>query len=87
MNHADLAGSMTPFDPTLYAPWLPRAWMWQTVSGAVALNTEVTRQAATIAYLDDFTVMMWVTLLSAPLLLLLRRPPARQAAGAASAAE
>jgi len=37
-----------------------------------ALNGEVTRQAATIAYLNDFTLMMWAMLLSAPLLLLLR---------------
>ena len=35
-------------------------------------SREVTRQASTIAYLNDFTFMMWVTLLVAPLLLLLR---------------
>lgn len=43
-------------------------------SGLAALNGEVTRQAATIAYLDDFRLMMAVTLLAIPLIFLLRRP-------------
>ena len=33
----------------------------------------MTRAAQTIAYLDDFRLMMWVTLLAAPLILLFRR--------------
>ncbi len=41
---------------------------------------EVTRQAATIAYLNDFQFMMWVTLAAVPLLVFLRRP-ARPAGG------
>ncbi|HWK36142.1 DHA2 family efflux MFS transporter permease subunit [Sphingomonas sp.] len=39
------------------------------------INAEVTRQAAMIAYLDDFRVMMIVTALSIPLVLFLKRPP------------
>jgi len=34
----------------------------------------VTRQATTIAYLEDFRMMMWITLPTIPLLLLLRGP-------------
>jgi DHA2 family multidrug resistance protein len=50
------------------------------------LNAEVTRQAATIAYLNDFQLMMWVTLAAIPLLVLLRRPgPAPQRAPSTSA--
>jgi DHA2 family multidrug resistance protein len=37
------------------------------------LNAEVTRQGAMIAYLDDFKLMMFVTIACLPLLLLLRR--------------
>jgi DHA2 family multidrug resistance protein len=37
------------------------------------LNAEVTRQAVFIAYLDDFKMMMIVTLAVLPLLLLMRR--------------
>jgi DHA2 family multidrug resistance protein len=44
-----------------------------------ALNTEVTRQAAMVAYIDDFKLLMLIALASIPLLLLLRdarsRPP------------
>ena len=37
------------------------------------LNAEVTRQAVFIAYLDDFKLMMIVTLAVLPLLLLMQR--------------
>jgi DHA2 family multidrug resistance protein len=37
-----------------------------------ALNAEVTRQAAMVAYIDDFKLMMLIALASLPLLLLLR---------------
>ncbi len=39
-----------------------------------ALNGLITQQSAMIAFLDDFKLMMFVTLLSAPIILLLRRP-------------
>ncbi|MCY7338891.1 MAG: DHA2 family efflux MFS transporter permease subunit [Sphingomonas bacterium] len=45
---------------------------------AVALiNAEINRQAAFIAYLDDFYLMMWLTFAAIPLVLLLRptKPP------------
>jgi len=45
-------------------------------AGMAAINAQVSRQAATLAYLQDFRLMMWVTLASLPLILLLR-PPAR----------
>jgi DHA2 family multidrug resistance protein len=38
------------------------------------LNGEVSRQALTIAYINDFRFMMYGTLLALPLLLLLRPP-------------
>jgi DHA2 family multidrug resistance protein len=37
----------------------------------------VTRQAATIAYLNDFALMMWIALAAVPLVLLLRAPRQR----------
>jgi MFS transporter, DHA2 family, multidrug resistance protein len=83
VNHASIADAMTPFRSALQQPWLLQVWNWHAASGAAALNEEVTRQAATIAYLNDFTFMMWVTLLSAPLLLLLRKPRSRGPAGSA----
>jgi DHA2 family multidrug resistance protein len=40
--------------------------------GITALNGEITRQAAMVAYIDDFKVMMFITLAVAPLLLFMR---------------
>jgi len=38
------------------------------------LNLEVTRQASLLAYINDFWIMMAVTVLAIPLLLLIRAP-------------
>jgi MFS transporter, DHA2 family, multidrug resistance protein len=86
INHATLAEHATPFNPTLQVPGSAAHWGLTTPSGLMSLNAEITRQAATIAYLDDFRLMMWVMLLAIPLLFLLRRPPARGTAPAAAAA-
>src|SRR5690606_36740368 len=39
------------------------------------IDAEVTRQAAMIAYLNDFELMKWLSLASIPLVLLMRRSP------------
>jgi len=49
------------------------------------LNAEVTRQGALIGYLDDFAIMMIITVLAIPLLLLIRSP--RRSAAASGPAE
>src|ERR1700738_4310932 len=41
-----------------------------TPSGMAALNAKVTRQAAMVAYIDDFKLIMLIALFSIPLLLL-----------------
>jgi DHA2 family multidrug resistance protein len=71
-NHALLSDQLTPFNSALQAAG--HAWAPDTLAGMLALNSEVTRQAAAIAYLSDFRMMMWVTLLALPLLALLRKP-------------
>ncbi len=76
INHAVLAESVQPFRMALSTGMLPKALDWTTTGGAMALNVEVTRQALTIAYLDDFKLVMWITLASMPLLLLLKRKAA-----------
>ncbi|MET0320780.1 MAG: MDR family MFS transporter [Duganella sp.] len=50
-----------------------------TPQGAALLNNEITRQASMIAYVDDFWLMLILTLCVLPLLLLIR-PAARHAA-------
>ena len=44
------------------------------LGGLVGLNEEITRQAAMIAYLDDFKLMILITLGCMPLLLIMRTP-------------
>ncbi|TKB28252.1 DHA2 family efflux MFS transporter permease subunit [Desulfopila sp. IMCC35006] len=73
INHAFLAETMQPFRPALAPENLPQIWDWTTTAGTVALNGEVTRQALTIAYLNDFRLIMWITVASIPLLLILKR--------------
>ena len=78
--HASLAAQLTPFNPALHLPAIRQLWNIHTATGLATLNQEVTRQAAMIAYLDDYKLMMVVTLAAVPMLLLLRR--ARPAGGA-----
>jgi DHA2 family multidrug resistance protein len=84
INHATLAEHITPFNPLLQSPALPESLDPTTPAGLAALNDAITRQAATIGYLNDFRLMMYVVLAALPLLLLLRKP--RRPATAATAA-
>jgi len=70
VNHSILAEQLTPFNQALASG----NWQLDTTRGLMALNGEVTRQAAAIAYLDDFRIMMVIILLAMPLIFLLRSP-------------
>lgn len=73
-NHEALAHYITPFNLALQeaaASWTEGA---DTALGLMAINGEVTRQAAVLAYLQDFRFMMWLTIGSMFLLLLIRIP-------------
>jgi MFS transporter, DHA2 family, multidrug resistance protein len=83
--HASLAAAVTPFQTMLHTPIMQKMWNLHTTAGLAALNQEVTRQAAMIAYIDNFKFMMVITLAAVPLLLLLRRA-ARPPDGAVHAA-
>jgi len=72
INHAILSESIQPFSPLLSLENLPQAWNWTTTAGAWALNGELTRQALTIAYLNDFKLIMWISVASLPLVFLLK---------------
>jgi DHA2 family multidrug resistance protein len=54
------------------APYLAAPYSLPTPGGIAALNAEVTRQAAMVAYIDDFRLMMLIALATLPVLLLLR---------------
>jgi MFS transporter, DHA2 family, multidrug resistance protein len=73
VSHADIAASVTPYnlpvDPSMVSVL---GGTGDTVMSA--LDGMVNQQAAMVAYLDDFYVMMFVTLSAVPLILLLRKP-------------
>jgi DHA2 family multidrug resistance protein len=74
VNHQELAGHVTAYNPMFKAPYLPPMWSLSEPHGLAALNAEVTRQASLIAYLDDFKFMMWVAVAAIPLLVFVRKP-------------
>ena len=87
--HARLVEGLRPDNPLAQAPYLGAPFSLSTPGGMAALNAEVTRQAAMVAYIDDFKLIMLIALASLPLLLLLRDarrrlPPATVATTAAA---
>jgi DHA2 family multidrug resistance protein len=73
-NHATLTEFITPFNHALDTGLLPQIWNTQTTTGLMALNGEVTRQAAQLAYIQDFHMIMWMTLIILPLTYFLDDP-------------
>jgi DHA2 family multidrug resistance protein len=83
--HSRLVEGLRPDNPLAQAPYLTAPFSLSTPSGMAALNAEVTRQAAMVAYIDDFKLIMLIALASLPLLLLLREARRRPPPGAAIA--
>jgi DHA2 family multidrug resistance protein len=73
-NHAAFSEYINPFSLPLRQAVEAGAYQLDTEQGLMALNGEVTRQAATLAYLQDFRLMMWITLCAVPLIFFLRSP-------------
>jgi len=84
--HSRLVEGLRPDNPLAQAPYLAAPFSLSTPSGMAALNAEVTRQAAMVAYVDDFKLIMLIALAAIPLLLLLREAPRRRPAPAAAPA-
>lgn len=78
-NHASFASYIDPFRPALDGT-AAGAYL-TTPQGLALLNAEVTRQAATLAFLQDFRMMMFLTLAAIPMIVLLKNPPRRPGAG------
>ena len=74
--HSGLVSHINPGDPNLAT--LPAAMNPSTAAGAAALNAEVTRQASMVAYIDDFWLMLIITVAVLPLLFLMSAPRAQK---------
>ena len=71
-NHAALAGYIDPLRLAVSQAVEAGTVNLSTTQGLMAIDVEVMRQASTLAYLQDFRLMMWITLSALPLILLLR---------------
>ncbi len=82
VNHALIAGEVTPFNRALQTGAAARFWNPESVRGGAMLDQMITRQAQIIGYVDDFKLMLILAIAVLPLLLLtrptgsVRRPPA-----------
>ena len=79
-NHAALADYINPFSFALRQATEAGAYNVTSPEGLAVINGEITRQAATLAYLQDFRLMMFITLAAIPLIVLLRAPRKKTAA-------
>ena len=83
--HSRLVEHLRPDNPLARMPHMAPPFSLTDPSGLAALNAEATRQAAMVAYIDDFKLMMMIVIVGLPLLLLLRKPPPAARAAAAAA--
>ncbi len=75
VNHAAFADYINPFNLGLRQGVDSGVYDITSAQGLALIDSQVNFQAATLAYLQDFRLMMWITLAAIPLILLLRRPP------------
>jgi DHA2 family multidrug resistance protein len=80
--HADMAGTVTEQVLPTISQGIVTQFGLPAASALAMANAEITRQAAFIAYINDFWIMMWLTFAAIPLVLLLR--PAKPAAAGES---
>jgi len=76
--HARLTEQVTPFNDALQMPDVARNMDVHTDAGRALLDTIVTQQASMLAYLNDFKLLMILTLAVIPLVLIIgntRQPP------------
>jgi MFS transporter, DHA2 family, multidrug resistance protein len=64
MVHSRLAENITAFEGV--AP-LPPPWQWSSTAGAMTLDAEIIRQAASVAYLDAYFMMAVLVVLTIPM--------------------
>jgi MFS transporter, DHA2 family, multidrug resistance protein len=75
VNHATIASHVTAFNHVFDNSIVRHALSPWTASGRAALDQLIQTQASIISYIDDFKLMMILSLAAVPLVLLLRRAP------------
>jgi DHA2 family multidrug resistance protein len=72
--HASLTERVTYANPAWHNPAIAGTYDLSTLGGAALLDGSITQQAAMIAYIDDFWLMLFLTVGVTPLLLFIRPP-------------
>src|SRR5712672_2583621 len=72
-NHAELVQHVTAVNRVFETPAIAQFWNPTTDAGRAALDAMITLQAQIIAYIDDFKLMMIVTLAAIPLLMIFKQ--------------
>jgi DHA2 family multidrug resistance protein len=75
INHAEIAQHVTAVNRVFENPIIAQSWSPFTPAGRAALDALITQQAQVIAYIDDFKLMMVLTLVAIPLLMVFKKPP------------
>jgi len=73
-NHSIFADQIHIFSQPLQQAIQNKLIDIQSPEGLALINALVTKEAATLAYLQDFRLMMYISLAALPLILLLRKP-------------
>ena len=73
-NHAHFAGFIQSGNLALQQLTDQGVLSTDTTAGLAQINQEVSRQALNMAYLQDFRLMMWLTVVAVPLLFLIKAP-------------
>ena len=75
INHAYLSENITATSLGISWQQVPASIMADAAGVLAMLDAEITRQALTIAYINDFKLMMWVVMAATPLVLLFKNKP------------
>jgi DHA2 family multidrug resistance protein len=75
VNHAAIASHVTAFNHAFDGSIVRHAFSPWTAGGRAALDQVIQTQASIISYIDDFKLMMILSLVAIPLVLLLRSAP------------
>jgi DHA2 family multidrug resistance protein len=75
VNHATIASHVTAFNHAFDNSTVRHALSPWTASGRAALDQVIQTQASIISYIDDFKLMMILSLVAIPLILLLKHAP------------
>ncbi len=74
INHAEIAAHVTPYNRAFQNPAAASLSPW-TAAGRASLNNLINTQSSIIGYIDDFKLMMLLSIAAIPLVLLLKQAP------------